>query len=290
MATISYNNSSNRVGQIIYVPDFIPTKFAAYLRRTGKNYRNYFLIDDYAVIDSTNFSEINYGTNKIYMDDVDSGFTGNGYMKHYNNFSSSNSIIVYPIAAENSTKNDIWLKLRNEDLTYDIDIYLDDDKVVSEAGALAAGWQWVSFGVLFPDNKQYNLGISLKDNNLCIDKIYIGINLNDPNISEPDMTLSPFVTAHFQIYNVDDLFIPTNKLDIYDYKNTINHIRLDDWQNFLINNLNVNNSEKFNKNYYAAVLSTSGGSKDNMISWDVIDAIYDPYDPYNILPSVFKTI
>lgn len=290
MATIAYNNQSNRVGQIISVGDFVPTRFSAYLRKIGRNYRDYFVIDNSVIIDSTNFKNIEWGNNKVYLNDIDDSFTGNGYMQYYDNSGSTYSQLKYPIATEEPGGHTLWLKLLNNNLAYDIDIYLNDDLVSNINGVMAAGWRWVNADIVIPDNTVYNLGIALKSNGLCLDKIYIGSDTSDPNINEPDYTLSPYITSHFQIYDVNDSFIPINRLDIYDYKNSIEHIKYDDWQNFLINNLNVNSSERFNNNYYAAILSTSGGSTDNIIIWDVVEADYDPYDPYDILPAIFKTI
>ena len=292
-------DNSNRVGQVFttYGDDghFTPTKISAYLRRFGNNTNNYYILDDDIVLDATNFSTLTSGANKVMLEDDYSNYTNNGYMQLHDNSGSTWDRIVYPIAAVEAGLVDVWLRVRSPSTNGNLRLYFDALNVVSYNNNLGtADWIWINLSFVLPDVLEHTLSLEIREADMCVDKIIIGFNnVSTPSGVGPALSTPQFVTAHMKIYEVDSNYQPTNSILIYDYKNTIDDIKLSDWQNFACTNIDTV-SEGFNNEYYAMVLSSSGSTESNFIVWDILDNNADPYDPYGVdiasLPSIFRTI
>ena len=295
-----------RLGQIFNITDgkdgdFIPTKASLYLKRIGENARDYFYIeDDPVVIDATNFSAIYQGVSKIIFDECYEDFTGNGYMRcleladPYSGF----SILQYPIKVESAALYHLWLRVYSTNVT-DIDtinIYLDNDNIQKiDISSTTEEWHWVHTTIVIHDNLEHVLGISLEEENFSLDKIYINVNNVVQSGNGADYTESPFLTTHVKIHELDTSINMLNPLFVYDYKNSIDEIKRDDWYNY--DTTVLLDSVSFDFVYYAIVFTVTGGDEQNSITWELQDSssLYDPYDPYDpydvsfaISPSIIK--
>jgi len=273
--------------------EFVPSKASMYLKRIGKNDRDYFLINNSSenVIDVTNFKDITSGLNKVYLGDTISNFTGSGYMILESNSNSTFDVINYPIRASEDDTFDLWIRcISLQSNNFSVDILLDgnlsktidveiNDPSISE-------WTWVSTTMVIPDTSTHILGIKIKERQAAIDKIYIDADSMAPYNRGPDYSLSPYVTTHVKLYKSNSKNSPTDALFVYDYKNTIDHIVVDDWYNFNIkvmdNNHGFTEPSDFIGDYYI-VLSSSGGSYNNFIVWEFVDN-----DEYLSFPSAIR--
>jgi len=264
---------------------FVPTKTSVHLKRVGKNVNNYWTLKntEKTVIDATNFSTIDKEENIVIFDDTVAGFTGGGYMIMNEDNPSfdqkDQSIVNYPIRALNPDTYYIWIRCINTDNNnFNIEVLIDG-KVTKTIGALIDNpsdgleWRWVSTTIVIPDNREHILGIRIKENNVAIDKIYIDAENITPYTEGPDHTESPYLTTHMKVY--DSLKgEPGVALYIYDYKNSITEVIQDDWYNFDIKVLDNTHgylqSTDFSENYYL-VMSTSGSSSSNFITWELVD-------------------
>ena len=266
--------------------EFLPSKATVYLKRNGNNSTNYWPIynDRKNVIDATNFSTITDVKNKVYFSDTVNGFTGNGYMildgspdPSLNVNSLENSVVNYPIKAVVADTFYFWMRvistesnifqaeiLIDGNISKTINVILDDPSITD--------WNWVSTTIVLPDISEHILGIRIKEKGAAIDKIYMDVNDITPYDDWPDYSLSPYVTVHMKVYESNGK--PTSPLFIYDYKNTIDDIIIDDWYNFNIKVMNGNygytTANNFSNSYFL-VMSTSGGNFDNFIIWEMVD-------------------
>lgn len=277
-------NQFSRLSQAFSVNgSYIPTKVSLYLKRVGDNINEYFDISNDVSIDATNFSSIKENGNYIIFSDIDSDFTGNGYLEIVENTSVSGifDYVEYPIKTDNPDGYDLWLRIKNPNPTTDIDILIDGNvvKTYSESSA-TTDWTWVKLTFIIPDTDSHYLGVQMKDIGAFLDKLYISDNSTDPSGYGPDLTESPFVTVHVQMYEAVD-YLPTNSLFIYDYKTTLDDIIIDDWYNF--DTRSIDGSVISFDGDNSIVLSASGGSNENYVIWEMIDS-----DEYDFLPSAIK--
>ncbi len=265
--------------------EFLPSKVTVYLKRSGNNSNNYWPILKYRknVIDATNFSTITSTDNKVYFSDIINRFTGNGYMTldrgpdpSIETNSSAYSIINYPIRAIEADTFYFWMRVTStESNNFQAEILIDGNisKTINTVVNNPSGddWGWVSTTIVLPDTSEHILGIRIKENGGAIDKIYMDINDITPYDIGPDYSLSPYVTVHMKVYESNEK--PTNQLFIYDYKNTIEDIIIDDWYNFNIKVMNgdygYTKDSDFSSSYFL-VMSTSGGNFDNFITWEMV--------------------
>jgi hypothetical protein len=272
--------------------EYIPSKASIYLKRVGKNSADYWLITNTSstVIDSTNFSTIDYGGNITTFDDTLSDFTGNGYMILEDVSQIDYTIINYPIRALSPDTFNLWFRiLSTETANFEFDIMLDGFKVKTVSGIITNPsdfmWEWKNTKLILPDTKNHILGIKIKESGLAIDKLYIDASDRIPYSEGPGYGESPYLTIHMRVY--DSLNnAPNNSLFIYDYKNSINQIVKSNWYNFNINVLDSNHgytkSSDFIGNYFL-VMSCSGTSFNNFVVWEMMDN-----DEYSMQPSAFK--
>jgi len=277
----------------------LPSKATVYLKRNGNNYSDYWPIYNTQknVIEATNFSTITSAENIVYLSDIIEDFTGNGYMilnSSPDPSSNVNSlkypIINYPIRAVVADTFYFWMRVSSvESNNFQAEILIDGNvsKTINTIISSPSGenWDWVSTILVLPDTSEHILGIRIKENGGVIDKIYIDTDNIVPYGVGPDYTLSPYVTVHMKVYDEND-GVPGSSLFIYDYKNTIDNIIIDDWYNFNIkvldNNHSYTNASDFSGNYFL-VMSTSGGNFDNFLTWEMVDN-----DEYLALQSAIK--
>lgn len=302
-------NEKIRLAQIFEVNnDFIPTKASIYLKRAGNNIRDYFLLsEENLIVDATNFYNINQGINRIILEDTQVGFTGNGYvsLKKSDDLSGSEfSILEYPIKSNREDIFSLYLRGMANSSKYEIDILLDgivissiEDRVDSDPSILER-WDIFKSIVVIPDTKEHILGIKIKNINNILDR-FVFLHGSDINPSDNDIdkilhneknSLAPYITVHLQVYKVDNNFNILNKFFIYDFKNSISHVKYDDWYNFNINNLNNNDTSNLNdildySEKAALVFSTSGISKNNYVAWELTK---NDNGEYLALPSAIK--
>ena len=301
-----------RLGQEFEVNgEFIPTKASVYLKRVGKNSINAWEIgtSTSAVIDATNFSNMSSvaegvidsssSDNSIVMlDDEQDGFSGEGYMKVYDSSFpiADYKILNYPIFTFEPGTYDIWIRGMNLEeenpsaYQLDIDILLDGI-VIEEISSLVDGsdWSWVKADFVLPDKNIHTLGIRMKEKNDAIDKIYIDVyGTVQPTGSGPSNSTSPYVTVHTKMYETNGLESPVDPLVVYDYKSTIDELKQDDWYNFNISVLDSGSGyvvkEDFSNNYFL-IMSSSGRTYSNFISWEISDS-----DEYSILSSAISIL
>lgn len=268
---------------------FQPSKASVYLKRSGRNSNDSWALtsDRATIIDATNFSSISGTSNKVVFDDRIADFTGNGHMVMSpdseivgNNF----SIINYPIRNSVPGFYNVWLRYNtgssdpSGSSTFDIDILLDGIVVKVINSTIANDeWVWLNTTLILPDTQQHILGIRLKEKDSTIDKIYI--DADDDFIPEgdgPPCGTSPYVTVHMKVYESNGVF-PTNSLDSYDYKTTLDEIIQDDWYNFNISTVDDIISE-YGESLFL-VMSSSGANSNNFVTWEIIDS--DEYLPGN---------
>ncbi len=272
--------------------EYLPSKASTYLKRVGENTSNYWPIYNTSktVIDATNFSTIDVGTNIVTFKDSLSSFTGNGYMYLNSDRSSTFSTINYPVTAIVPDTFNLWIRcLATISTTFQIDVLIDGvktktvDGFTSEPSALE--WVWINTTIVLPDTREHILGIKIKENGVAIDKIYIDASNDTPFSEGPDYGESPYLTIHMKVYDFSSES-PNNSLFIYDYKNSRDQVVQSDWYNFNINVLDNNHGYTSASNFagnYFLVMSSSGTTHDNFVVWEMADN-----DEYMTLPSAFR--
>ncbi len=278
--------SKIRLAQIINIVNpFIPTKVSLYLKRDGSNMYDYFSIGSgQTVIDATNFSKIEQSTHKLIFGDSVSGYTGNGYME-VKSFvvgvdAEDYPVLTFPIKSTQSEKFYVYLRSKSNSGNFKASIFLDENIVDSvNYTGVGTDWQWFEAVFVTGDAKQHEMNIRIEETDIFFDKMII----SDSVVTDfsSNYSLSPFVTLHLQLYTTAD-FKPLNALDIYDYKNTIKEIIADDWYNFSVRAIHPSVVLSFDGSY-AIVLSATGGTKGNYVSWDIVDS-----DEYMAEPSAIK--
>jgi len=288
-------NDKIRLAQIFDISgQFTPTKTSVYLKRVGKNTVNYFSLsnidEEGCTIDATNFLTLTQNDYKYVLGDTKQDFTGNGYLE-ISSATSGNLYPVanYPIKANVAGLYYIWIRGLPENRSFAINILIDG-KVVSSINEVIEEntWTWFNNSFVLPDTNEHVLGIESVNADNLIDKIYIScrdITSTIPTGDGPDHSISPYFTVHMQVYRVDNSFNIYEAFDIYDYKNSIDEIFIDDWYNFNINVIdgnptliNIDYSEKA-----ALVLSASGINEENFVVWEMVDN-----DEYQIMPSAIR--
>lgn len=277
--------------------EYLPSKASIFLKRIGQNSTDYWPIYNTSktVIDATNFSTIDYGTNITTFADSISSFTGNGYMISMGDSASTFTTVNYPVRAIVSDTFNLWIRcVSTISITFQADVLIDGvvSKTINEvvANPSVAGnpsvieWTWIRVQLVLPDIREHILGIKIKENGAAIDKIYIDASDSIPYSEGPDYGESPYLTVHMKVYNSDG-GIPDDELYIYDYKNSITQVVQSDWYNFDINVLDDSQgftmASNFTGNYFL-VMSCSGTTHDNFVVWEMADN-----DEYMTLPSAF---
>ena len=267
--------------------EFLPSKATVYLKRNGNNRSSYWPIynDRKNVIDATNFSTVTSAENIVYFSDIIGDFSGNGYMildgspdPSLNVGSLTYPVINYPIRAIEEDTFYFWMRVAStESNVFQAEILIDGNisKTINTVISDPSGdsWSWVSTTIVLPDTSEHILGIKIKEKGAAIDKIYMDTDDVIPYNVGSEYSPSPYLTVHMKVYNEEN-GIPFSPLFIYDYKNTIDDIIIDDWYNFNIKTMDNNHgyidANNFGGNYFL-VMSTSGGNFDNFITWEMVD-------------------
>lgn len=275
-----------RLAQIFTVNNqYIPSKASLYLKRSGVNINKYWdITENEAVIDATNFIDIHQEERKLIYDDNAFGSQCNGAMDLESSiYGGAYPYLIYPILTEEPSGYKLFI--RGESSPSDnfvADILLDGIRVDSIFASSINGWNWYEARFVLPDNKTHNLGIQLKEDGCKLDNIYITPSGDMPSGNGPSLTESPFLTIHFQIYNVNESLEPTSKLTLYEYKNTVEEVKHDDWYNFPIRPFFKHVPLDWSNENYALVLTATGGTDANYVIWEIVDS-----DEYAISPSAF---
>lgn len=262
--------------------DFQISKASVYLKRTGSNEGISWSLSTQraTIIDASNFSSISQKTNRLIFDDRIVGFTGNGYMSLSPDseiVGSDFSIIHYPIRNSEADSYNVWVRCHSGSSDpsgsslFDADLLLDGIVVKAMTSTIANDeWTWVSASLVIPDTSQHILSIRLKEKDTLIDKIYIDADEDFiPEGDGPPYATSPYVTIHMKVYESDGTS-PTEPLDVYAYKTTLDEVTQDDWYNFNISLMNRAISE-YGETLFL-VISSSGASSDNFVIWEIIDS------------------
>jgi hypothetical protein len=275
-----------KLSQDFYSDGFTPTKASVYLKPVGIPFlSNSFNYDGSPlVIDSLNFKSITQGESKLFPGDTSIGFTGAGYLEVVGNIDDYAKINI-PIKTNTPGLFDVWIRGQlKSGVNFNFNLYLDDLLLNSStnSGASSDDWIWLKGQISISDTLDHILSIQLLNNENTIDKIYIDLSsVYIPSGDGPSYTVSPFYTVHCQVYEVDENLKPTNPLFIYDFKNSFEDIKYQDWYNFNISSLD-GSLITFNGNY-SIVLFSSGTSESSYPLWDVIFS-----DEYENSPSGFK--
>ena len=277
----------NRLAQMFEVNgSYTPTKASLYLKRVGVNTAMYFDLDDgTAVIDATNFNTISQQPNPLMFDDRDKNFTGNGFLiaqeTEFDRATVEYATVNYNVKSTSHKKFNMYL--RGQGLTgfFRATITIDGKEIDTlNKPAIGLTWRLFKTSFILPDSEIHEIGIRLEENDNALDKIYIDEDAASPDGGGPDLTTSPFVTTHLQVYNTASS-TPTTPLPIYAWKTT-GEIIIDDWYNYDINVISDTVSLTFDSTY-ALVLSSSGGTNTNYVIWELVDN-----DEYLALPSAIK--
>jgi len=268
--------------------EFVPSKVSLYLKRVGENIDNYWVLDSInkTVIDSTNFSNIDKSYNSIIINNDLEFYTGNGYMitspfedSIFDDSTDLNhSVLEYPIRAISDGNYYLWLRvLSKEESDIDIDVLIDGHVVRSINQSIDIDvWKWISTNIIIPDKRPHIIGFKIKNKNVAIDKFYLDKNISNPRCEGPIYSISPYLTTHLRIYDSIDsggFHKPHSLLPIYDWKTTLENIKIDDWYNFdisiLEDNENFNPSiTYFSSDSYFIVLSSTGSNRNNFLLWE----------------------
>ena len=231
-------NDKIRLAQIFDVSgQFTPTKASVYLKRVGINDINYFSlsnIDEVGItIDATNFLTLTQNDYKYILGDTKQDFTGNGYLE-ISSVTSGNTypIANYPIKGNAAGLYYIWIRGLPENSTFAINILIDGEVVSSINEVIEENiWTWFNNSFVLPDTNEHTLGIESVNSDNLIDKIHVNcrdITSTIPVGVGPNESDSPYFTVHMQIYRVDNNFNFYEVFDIYNYKNSIDEIFIDD--------------------------------------------------------------
>jgi len=303
----SYKENPNDLGAIYFFEDsianlrlaqefevnkeFLPSKASLFLRRSGKNSYNYWRISNSSknVIDATNFSTLTKSDNRVVFADTIDGYTGNGYMFLDTKASGECDVINYNVRAIESDTFYLWIRCISlthhyfsAEILLDGVVYKTLNENITNPSTLL--WSWIGSTLVLPDTQEHILGIKIKESGNAIDKIYIDKESITPYAEGPAYSISPYFTAHLNIYTADSG--PLSPIFIYDYKNSITEIVQDDWYNFNIKVLDEFHgyleASDFEGGYFM-VLSCTGSNSENYIVWDMV-----ANDEYIVLPSAFR--
>lgn len=284
-----------RLAQQFTVSNYTPTKASVYLKRIGTNSSESFQLSTAeTVIDACNFISIAQRSNKIIIEHSIGNFTGDGYMivsPIFDLLGSSDDdmpVLRYPIQSDDDRKYYLWLRVLPSviDGTFEADILIDGEVVktiTSTSHVLSAyDWFWVGDYIVMPDTDSHILGIRLKGRGASLDKIYLDSSEVMPYAAGPGYSVSPYLTVHLRLSSslTDDT--PGLYLYIYDYKNTIDEVKRDDWYNFDINFIDNRSAIAFNGNYFI-IMNVTGNNQGNFILWELVDS-----DEYYIGPSAIR--
>ena len=261
---------------------YYPLKASVYLKRVGNNLSNYFDLTDGTIsIDASNYAQIAQASNKAIFDDVLSSYTGNGYIIVRATGGLTWPVVEYPILTETPRKYNLYLRMQSPSGNIQFSVLIDGEVVASvDLVGAASVWDWYSLDFAIPDTKKHVLGIRLEEDSLALDKVYLNKDYTVITGSGPNLTTSPFVTIHLQLYAVDvDGQTPVSVLDVYDFKTTIEEVVIDDWYNFSLQPIDLSITLNFDGSY-ALVMSSSGSSDNNFVVWELVDN-----NEYSILPS-----
>jgi len=266
---------SKQFGQLFPVGgEYIPTKASAYLRPYFTERYSYWgpmSASFPLVIDAANFSDLEQADHKMFLNDVESGFTGSGYMEVGGRGSSISTypVISYPI--KSSITGDVYVHIRFiSPGSSSCSLYLDGVLQSSLSFATEVSWTWGSLLLTIPDTEEHIVSLSFEIDGLLLDKIVIKDSITSPVGDGPDYSQSPYITAHARVFDLDSGSKPNNMLYIYDYKTSIEEITTENWYNFNIATLHSDYPITFNDDYYALVLSCSGVGANTLI-WSTSD-------------------
>jgi hypothetical protein len=233
--------------------------------------------------DGNGTEELIFNNNAVIFNDEIRGFTGNGYMAYIGEgesssyLSSDSGIINYPIRNSVPGSYNVWIRCHtggsdpSGSSVFDMDMLLDEIVVKNINSTIANdGWVWLNTTLILPDTQQHILGIRLKEKGSAIDKIYINADTDFiPEGDGPPYATSPYATIHMKVYESDGAS-PTNQLNVYDYKTTLDEVIQDDWYNFNIS-LTDRIIDEYGESLFL-VMSSSGANADNFITWEVTDS------------------
>lgn len=275
-----------KLSQIFSSDGFVPTKASVYLKPVGIPYSsgNFIYNGTALVIDSLNFKSITQGNSKLVANDTSSGFTGSGYLEVIGATEDYAKINI-PVKMNNPGLFDVWLRGQLIiGTSYDFNLYLDGLLLgpTVNSGVASTNWEWFKGQIAISDTLEHILSIQLINTTNTVDKIYIDLtSIYIPTGDGPDYTVSPFYTVHCQVYETDVELKPTSPLFIYDWKNSFDEVKYEDWYNFNINTLD-GSIVSYNGNY-SIVLFSAGTSESSYPLWDVVHS-----DEYEEAPSGFK--
>jgi len=269
---------------------FTPTKASVYLKPYGvPTGDTYWDITSGAVVDSLNFSDIEYGTNKIIASEDFATYTGKGFMEYvYIDNSLNYSEIKYPVKTMSTGNYTIALRMKSRvGATAAAGILWDGTSVgtVTSGGVIGdTDWHWYSGNIAVSSTATSTLGIELQERYSGLDKIYISpvASYVVPVGTGPVLSIAPFITVHAQLFQVTSEG-PTYALDIHDFKTTLTEVITDDWYNFDLNFIDSSLVTTLSDDSYAVVLFTSGNDDDKFILWE-----WGEGDEYTCGPSSFK--
>jgi len=227
-----------------------------------------------------------YPNSELIFEDEIGDFTGNGHITSRESSYSTTDYptINYPIRSLVPDNYNVWMRCRtgSEDISgssvFVADILLDGIIVKEISTVIADGeWSWVNTTLVLPDIRQHILGIKIKENLSKIDKIILSADTDfTPEGNGPPQLSSPYVTIHLKVYDSDG-FAPTDPLNVYSYKTTLDEVIQDDWYNFDISFTDTVVSE-YGQSLFL-VMSSSGANLDNFVLWEVVDS--DEYSPWS---------
>jgi len=295
--------NATKAAQIFSVDgEFVPTKTSTYLLTNLFLNNKYFDATSQVVIDASNFSTLTSDTQRIFYTDVETGYSGPGYLiypstvyspvnvlnaavnymiiENPNNF----NIIGYPI--KNVGNNDIYVRLKDVDGIGDCNIEVYIDSVFESRSNIVftgADWEWHKLNsISLSESNIYELGIRLYTDGIAFDQMVINPTVAPSGAVALALTDSPFITAHMGVYNVNNSFKPTTPLYIHDFKTSIDELKQDGWYNFDLNFIDSSLTDDFLKSY-ALYFSVSGSNSKNFITWERVDA-----DVYSFEPSAYN--
>lgn len=270
---------SEKIAQVFEVNDqFSPTKASLYLLASLFNNNSFFDTSIETIIDASNFLSLTNNTQRIFFTDEEVGYSGAGYLIYPTSVYSSIitedfNIIYYPI--KNNGNNTIYVRIKDISGVgnCNVNVYLDSELKLSTNIITGVDWQWAFLGTISIGNSNiHNLGVRLITNGIALDQVAINLAGGLPGTEDAlAQTVSPYITAHLNVYNTDINLFPTTSLFINDFKTSLSEISQDGWYNFDINF--IDSSIIFNfVGSYALVLSVSGSNNKNYISWEEKDS------------------
>jgi len=272
-----------RLAQIFDVfGTYLPKKVSLYLKRTGINPFKAFQLTETVVVDATNFSSIEQKDHKILFDDSNDSFTGTGYLRTIAVDGDAWSRVHYPIQTNVGRLVYLYLRVRTPSGDFNGRLFLDGRFIKNISfTSLGTAYAWVSTSIILPDTNIHDFAISMEGDGLELDKLYFSKDQDSPSHNGPEISPSPFVTIHLQVFNTENNE-PTTALAIYDTKTTLDEIANDDWYNFDVSFLDGSTSFGF-EGRFALVVSSTGSTAENYVIWELVDN-----DEYLLLPSALK--